>query len=77
MADALRNYTRWRQDGNAPGRLHADILGARVAIAVDTDSGKVLLADNELTPDEARMLGVRLIDGAVLADGSRAIRQAS
>lgn len=68
----LRNYTRWRQA--APGRQHADILGAKVQIEVDTTAGKVLLAGTPLSPDEARMLGVRLIDGAVLADGDRAIR---
>ncbi|MDG4768516.1 hypothetical protein O7632_31140 [Solwaraspora sp. WMMD406] len=69
----LRNYTRWRQ--GAPGQLHADILGSRVRIEVDTDNGRVLLDGVALSPDEARLIGVRLIDGAVLADGDRAIRK--
>ncbi|AYF30080.1 hypothetical protein CSH63_22045 [Micromonospora tulbaghiae] len=70
----LRNYTRWRQ-GATPTRLHADILGSPVPIEVDTASAQVILAGRELTPDEARMIGVRLIDAAVLADGDRAIRR--
>jgi len=68
----LRNYTRWRQ--TRPGLLHADILGAKINIAVDTTTGTVLLNEQTLSPDEARMIGVRLIDGAVLADADRAIR---
>ena len=69
----LRNYTRWRQ--GSPSQLYADILGARVAIEVNTDDGRVLLDGVALSPDEARMIGVRLIDAAVLADGDRAIRK--
>jgi hypothetical protein len=69
----LRNYTRWRQE--APGHLHADILGAPIAIEVDTGAAKVLLDGAALNPDEARLIGVRLIDAAVLADGDRAIRR--
>jgi hypothetical protein len=71
----LRNYTRWR--AGAPGQLHADILGGKLDIAVDQHSGKVLLDGAALSPDEARMIGVRLIDAAVLADGERAIRGAA
>lgn len=69
----LRNYTRWRQAGS--GRLFADILGAKFDIEVDADEGRVLLAGEALNPDEARMIGVRLIDAAVLADADRAIRR--
>lgn len=71
----LRNYTRWRRDG--AGRLHADILGSPVTVQVDQGTGTVALiahTDQPLSPDEARMIGVRLIDAAVLADGDRAIR---
>jgi hypothetical protein len=69
----LRNYTRWRQ--GTPGQLYADILGARVQIEVNTEDGRVLLDGTALSPDEARLIGVRLIDAAVLADGDRAIRK--
>lgn len=69
----LRNYTRWRQVES--GRLAADILGARQSLEVDPTAGVVLLGGQQLSPDESRMLGVRLIDAAVLADGDRAIRQ--
>jgi hypothetical protein len=71
---ALRNYTRWVQDD--AGLLLADILGAGVDIAADPAAGKVLLNGQAVTPDEARLIGVRLIDAAVLADGPRAIRRA-
>jgi hypothetical protein len=70
----LRNYTRWRQD--ADGTLHADILGAAISIAVDRAGGKVLVNGQAMSPDEARLIGVRLVDAAVLADGERAIRAA-
>ena len=69
----LRNYTRWRQDPT--GRLIADILGCPVTVAVDPPTAAVLLGDLALSPDEARLIGVRLIDAAVLADGDRAIRK--
>jgi hypothetical protein len=71
----LRNYTRWRRTDT--GRLAADILGSRIPLEVDASAGLVLLGQVPYTPDEARMLGVRLIDAAVLADGDRAIREQS
>jgi len=67
----LRSYTRWTRDG---ALLHADILGARFAIAADPGQGKALLDGAHLSPDEARLIGVRLIEAAALADGDRAIR---
>lgn len=72
MSRALTNYTRWvAGDGEM---LHADILCGQVDIAVDQAAGTVRLNDKHLSPDEARMIGVRLIDAAVLADGPAAIR---
>lgn len=71
----LRNYTRWVQ--GADGLLHADILGGATDIAVNQAAGKVLVDGKSITPDEARLIGVRLIDAAVLADGPRAIREAA
>lgn len=69
----LRNYTRWRQIN--PATIEADLLGARIDIAVHTGDGTVVLNGEPLTPDEARLIGVRLVEGAALADGPRAIRQ--
>lgn len=68
----LRNYTRWRVEGDVC--LRADLLGVVVDITVDRAAGKVHLDGVVLTPDEARLLGVRLIEGATHADGDRTIR---
>lgn len=70
----LRNYTRWREAQRSPRVLVADILSTPVRILTHVGQGKVMLGDDALSPDEARLLGVRLIDAAVLADGERAIR---
>jgi hypothetical protein len=69
----LRNYTRWT--GDVTTYLRADILGAKHEIEVDATTGRVLLDGDALSPDEARMFGVRLVEAAALADGARAIRQ--
>jgi hypothetical protein len=68
----LRNYTRWRKA--ADGALIADILGSKISITADPMTGEVLHGNVRLTPDEARMYGVRLVEAAALADGERAIR---
>ena len=72
----LRNYTRWRTDPRDPdGQLVADLLGTDAGIVADPQRGLVS-ADitGRLTPDEARLIGVRLIEAAALADSNRAIR---
>ena len=72
LRSGLRNYTRWVEgDGD---ELHADILGGPTAISVDPTARTVRLNGEALSPDEARLIGVRLIDAAVLADGPAAIR---
>lgn len=77
MADGRggpRNYTRWtRRDS---GLLCADLLGMRHDVVVHHDERLVELAGTPYTPDEARLLGVRLIEAAALADGDRAVRTA-
>lgn len=72
----MRNYTRWTE--SADGHLEADLIGMRFTVAVHPVAGKVVLHhhDEPMPPDEARMLGVRLIEAAALADGHRAIRSA-
>lgn len=77
----LRNYTRWTRTPHlaAPGELVADILGMDVKVAAIPGEGIVVLewqGGKPLNPDEARMIGVRLIEAAALADGERAIRSA-
>lgn len=67
-------YSRWTE--TQTGVLEADILGEDVAITANSDTGRVgvCVPDRPISPDEARMIGVRLIEAAALADGDRAIR---
>lgn len=67
-------YYRWTE--RPDGRLEADILGMDVAVIADQEKGKVSLAvsTRPLSPDEARLIGVRLIEAAALADGDRSVR---
>jgi len=68
-----RHYTRWtRTAGEA---LRADILASKFEVFANPHTGLVQLNGQSMTPDEARLIGVRLIDAAVLADGPRAIRE--
>jgi hypothetical protein len=71
----MRNYTRWRRGPH--GVLTADMLGfpAELVLRVNPNTQQVDLGGRYLTPDEARMLGVRLVDAAVLADGDAAVRE--
>lgn len=76
VVDVRNYYTRWTRRNS---RLQADILSVPYALTVDPGQGLVKFVGHELmmfTPDEARLLGVRLIEGAALADGDRAIRDA-
>lgn len=72
----LREYTRWREDPEQESVIHADILTSAIHIWVDRSEGFVSLNSLELSPDEARLIGVRLIEGASLADGEMSIRAA-
>lgn len=71
-------YYRWTRDAHVPVELHADILGADTNITVNTSSGGLIsasLPERGMSPDEARMVGVRLIEAATLAGSSDAIRE--
>lgn len=69
----LRNYTRWtRVDGDA---LQADILGPLDVITAYPDRGYLKMGDRTYSPDEGRLIGVRLIEAAAISDGNRAIRE--
>ena len=54
-----------------------DILGADVDIVANPADGTVTAAipDRPMDADTARMIGVRLIEGAALADNGRSVRE--
>lgn len=72
-------YTRWTRRADT-GLLVADLLGFPVGVVADPGAGRTTLtvpAERdcvELGPDEARMLGVRLVEAAALSDADRAVR---
>lgn len=69
-------YSRWTRQEGKLGILIADILRSDTEVKADPSDGTVraVVPDRWLSPDEARMIGVRLIEAAALADGERAIR---
>lgn len=74
MTTQLRGtYTRWTRMG---GALVADILGADTDVTADPVTGLIsaTVPQRPMSPDEVRMIGVRLIEAAALADGDRCIR---
>jgi len=76
MTDQHRGYSRWTR-GQDDVALRADILHGP-GIVADVREGLVRIEAahwQALTPDEARLIGVRLIEAATLADGDRAIRE--
>jgi hypothetical protein len=75
-------YFRWtrrdRKDGRAGDTvLAADILGADVDIIADPSTGLVqaTIPARPMDVDTARMIGVRLIEAAALADNGRSVRE--
>jgi hypothetical protein len=77
----LRNHTRWTASDIGASRLQANLLMSSIEIDAFPGAGYVDLHVRNggvasLNPDEARMIGVRLIEGAALAAGDRAIRKA-
>lgn len=72
----MNGYTRWTRDEH--GELSADILGSRFCIKAIPRTGEAIVTidgPGTLTADEARLVGVRLIEAAALA--KPAIREAS
>lgn len=68
--------SRWTQ--TADGVLYTYVDGVSFEIAADQLSGTVEVAGIDgtaLSPDQARAIGVRLIEAAALADGPRAVRR--
>jgi hypothetical protein len=75
-------YFRWtarQRVGSTQGVnvLQADILGADTDIVADPATGLVTVKvpDRPLDADEARMIGVRIIEAAALADNGRSVRE--
>lgn len=68
-------YYRWTLT-TTTNRLKADILG-QTDIRADKEAGLVRadLIPQTMDSDEARLIGVRLIEAAVLADDGRSIRE--
>lgn len=68
-------YYRWSR--TEQGTLTADILGPEIDVTANPVAGTVFLIapTRSLSPDEARMIGVRLIEAANIADADRAIRE--
>lgn len=60
---------RWIEDARIKERMHAQGLGLDMMLSVDRGSDAVVLraTTRHLTRDEARGLGVRLIEAALLA----------
>lgn len=71
-------YTRWTKEAGSPV-LTADILGASTLVRADPETGLVTarVPNEPLDPDTARMIGVRLIEAAALADDGRSVRDRS
>ena len=76
MRPQFGTYYRWTR-ARVGRALRADILGADVDITADPDAGTVTaqIPARPMDPDTARMIGVRLIEGASLADASRCVKE--
>lgn len=71
---------RWTRECNPTGNedlLRADILGNETDIVAYPETGMVRakIPAGDLDADTARMIGVRLIEAAALADAGRSVRQ--
>lgn len=70
-------YSRWTRPHRGTGLLRADILGADVDILADPATGLVTatIPNRAMDADTCRMVGVRLIEAAALADNGRSVRE--
>lgn len=61
-------YSRWTRVSGTE-RYVADILGSDVEIVANADDATIsaVVPQRRLSPDEARMIGVRLIEAACIA----------
>lgn len=77
MKGTYFRWTRLRVTSSQEQTLHADILGADIDITADPDAGTItaVIPERPMDPDTARMVGVRLIEAAALADNGRSVRE--
>jgi hypothetical protein len=77
MRGTYFRWTRIRATDDQPELLSADILGTETNIEAHPATGHVRasIPRRPLDPDEARMIGVRLIEAAALADNDRSVRE--
>lgn len=77
MRGTYFRWTRQRASETEPEFLTADILGTDTNIEAHPDAGTVraMIPRRPMDADEARMIGVRLIEAAALADGGRSVRE--
>jgi hypothetical protein len=77
MRGTYFRWTRIRATSDQPEHLRADILGSKINIEAHQAAGTVRasIPRKHLEPDEARMIGVRLIEAAALADNGRSVRE--
>lgn len=66
---------RWREDAVIPGRLHSLVLPCDTAVAACADDGRVLarVPVRALAPNEARLIGMTLIEAATRAEELRSV----
>jgi len=77
MRGTYFRWTRIRATEDTPEHLRADILGSDITIEAHPDAGTVraMIPRRPMDADEARMIGVRLIEAAALADNGRSVRE--
>lgn len=77
MRGTYYRWTRQRATDTQPEHLTADILGAETNIEAHPEGGfvRATVPNRPLDADEARMIGVRLIEAAALSDAGRSVRE--
>ena len=70
-------YFRWTRPRVGSDLIRADIVGADIDIVADPATGLVTaeIPTRPMDADTCRMVGVRLIEAAALADAGRSIRE--
>jgi hypothetical protein len=77
MKGTYFRWTRKRATETQTETLDADILGSDIRITAVPSTGLIVVTvpDRPIDADEARLIGVRLIEAAALADDSRSVRE--
>lgn len=70
-------YFRWTRPRGGSDLIRADIVGADIDILADPATGLVTaeVPTRPMDADTCRMVGVRLIEAAALADAGRSVRE--